>query len=117
MKRDGFTLIELLVVIAILVILAGVAIKLYLKYRDSAIRASLVSDLRNCITFIWGEKELNSTAKTSQLVKKCRKSRYTQDIILESEDPLKLKATSIKGDIYCTYNEPSGSVKCTNVFK
>ena len=88
------------------------AVKFYLNYRDSVIRATLLSDLRNCITKILAEKEINSTVNTSDIVKTCPKSRYTQSITLESQNPLILKATSIKGDVKCTYNETSGVVNC-----
>ena len=113
----AFTLIELLIVIAILAILAGMAITLYYrKYLPSAIRASLISDLRNCLTQIIATKQLEDNATTSEIVSNCSKSKYTQQIILESEDPLQLKAVSSQRNFTCSYNETSGAISCSSVF-
>jgi type IV pilus assembly protein PilA len=46
-RESGFTLIELLVVMIIIGILAGIAIPVYLKQRESAHRTQAVSDMRN----------------------------------------------------------------------
>jgi len=49
-KQKGFTLIELLIVIAIIAILAAIAIPQFSAYRSRAVRASMVSDVRNTAT-------------------------------------------------------------------
>ena len=46
----GFTLVELLIVIAIIAILAAIAIPQFAQYRQRGIRASMVSDAKNCAT-------------------------------------------------------------------
>lgn len=46
MRRRGFTLIELVVVIAVLGILAGIAIPRYLTFREEALGARILADLR-----------------------------------------------------------------------
>jgi len=117
LKKQAFTLIEFLIIIVIISILASIFIPFfYKKYVYSAIRAALVSDLRNCITQILAEKELNGTINIFLIVNNCPKSKYTQSITLVSQNPLILKATSIKGDISCSYNETTGVVKCGNIF-
>jgi prepilin-type N-terminal cleavage/methylation domain-containing protein len=49
-RRAGFTLIELLTVIAILGVLAAIAIAHFWATRERAMRAGMVSDLRNLST-------------------------------------------------------------------
>ncbi|GAB6071805.1 hypothetical protein JCM14244_01820 [Venenivibrio stagnispumantis] len=52
MNKKGFTLIELLVVIAIIGVLVGISIPYYLKYKESAYKIQVKSDVRNLIESI-----------------------------------------------------------------
>jgi type IV pilus assembly protein PilA len=45
--EDGFTFIEIIVVSVILVILAGIAIPMFLGQRERAFEAAVIADLRN----------------------------------------------------------------------
>ena len=48
--RKGFTLIELLIVVVIIGILAAIAIPKFANTKQKAVKASMVSDLRNLAT-------------------------------------------------------------------
>ncbi|MDK2862102.1 MAG: type pilus assembly protein PilA [Thermodesulfobacterium sp.] len=111
----AFTLIELLVVIAVIAILVGMAIVFYHQYLPKAIRASLLSDIRNCLNQIAISKQEDPSLSTAEIVANCSKSKYTQTLILESETPIKLTATSVSGDVSCSYNETSSAVSCSEI--
>ena len=49
-NRKGFTLIELLIVVVIIGILAAIAIPKFANTKQKAVKASMVSDLRNLAT-------------------------------------------------------------------
>ncbi len=51
-SQGGFTLIELLIVIAIIAILAAIAIPQFSKYKQSAYRDAVRSDIRNAVSAI-----------------------------------------------------------------
>ncbi len=48
--QDGFTLVELLVVLMVIGILSSIAISVFLRQRDKAWDAEVVSDLRGAVT-------------------------------------------------------------------
>ena len=50
MNRKGFTLIELLIVVVIIGILAAIAIPKFANTKQKAVKASMISDLRNLAT-------------------------------------------------------------------
>jgi len=49
-NRKGFTLIELLIVVVIIGILAAIAIPKFANTKQKAVKASMISDLRNLAT-------------------------------------------------------------------
>ena len=51
-KEGGFTLIELLIVIAIIAILAAIALPQFNKYKQSAYKDAVRSDVRNAVSSI-----------------------------------------------------------------
>ena len=51
-KEGGFTLIELLIVIAIIAILAAIALPQFNKYKQSAYKDAVRSDIKNAVTAI-----------------------------------------------------------------
>lgn len=108
----GFTLIEVLLVIVVIAVLAGMAITFYHYYLPKAIKISLVSDLRNCLTEIIATKQNNPNHPISEVVENCPKSRFTQEIRILSEIPLILGATSTVGNASCSYDDSSGAVFC-----
>lgn len=110
----AFTLIELFISVIIILILAGLAVFFYEKYIIYSLRTQLVSDLRNCISYILSEKQTNPDKDLSQIVSECSKSTATNRIILQSENPIILKAegNARVGSIECVYSSTNGSVTC-----
>jgi prepilin-type N-terminal cleavage/methylation domain-containing protein len=116
MKQKGFTLMELLIVVVIIAILAGLAIPMYNKYKTQAIKTALMSDIRNCISEIAVSRQTGQNTSLNDIVNNCPKSKFTKEIILQSENPIKLQAVSNELDFKCEYNENNGKIACDSIF-
>ncbi len=116
MAKNGFTIIELIVVIAIVAVLVALSIYSYNRFINATKRTSIVTDLRNCLSVIAASKQTGDTQDITSIVNDCTKGQYTNDIVVESTSPIKLKAVSTEGDLYCTYDESTGRVECDTVF-
>ena len=104
-KNSGFTLIEILVVLVVILILSAITIyTYYFKYLPEAMKTSLISDIRNCATNIV-ISGIENNQPLSEVVSNCPRSKYTREIVLESTNPIVIKATSQIGDIVCLYND------------
>jgi prepilin peptidase dependent protein D len=115
-SKKGFTLLEILIVIAILSILVGITVYLfYREYIPEAIKSSLKADIRNCVTNIAISRIDNSTS-LAEVVSSCPRSKYTKELYLESTNPIVIKASSIIGNVTCTYNETGtlSYIVCSN---
>jgi len=113
-EKRGFTLIELLVAVAILLVLATLTIPyFYNLYLRNAMRAVVLTDLRNCLSLIVS-KANTEKLPPEEAVNECSKSKYTTEIVLESKNPMVLRATGVSGvgTLTCIYDERSGSVSC-----
>lgn len=118
-KEGGFTLIELLIVISIVATLVYITLVSYEKYQTSAIKTSVVSDLRNCISEIAISRQKGEDTPLPQIISNnCKKSKFTEEIILENEQPIKLRAevNPKYGNIDCVYEENSGKITCSSPF-
>jgi len=94
-EQRGFTLVELLVAVAILLVLATLTIPyFYNLYLRNAMRAVVLTDLRNCIAFIVS-KANTENMPPEEAVNQCSKSKYTTEIVLESRNPMVLRATGV----------------------
>ncbi len=113
----GFTLIELLVVIGIVAVLMAFAIPIYQKFTDASKKTAVISDLRNCLAHIQLSLQSGQASDVNDAVSECVKGRYTNEIVVESTNPLKLKAISTEGELYCSYDENTGEVQCDNVYQ
>ncbi|GAB6066171.1 pilin [Aquifex pyrophilus] len=111
----AFTLVELLVVIAIIGILSALAVFGAFHYTREAVKIQALSDLRNCISFLVIARQSGDTRTTEEIVNDCPKSPYTEEITLESENPvvLKAKARSFLGEVECSYRENIGTIQCS----
>jgi hypothetical protein len=89
---------------------------MYDKYKKQAIRTALLSDIRNCLGEIASARQTGSSQPLQDVVSNCAKSKFTQSIELESENPIKLKAVANEENFSCTYDENNGSVRCDPVF-
>jgi len=111
-------LVELLIVIAIVLILSSLAIpyfeRLYLK---NAVRAVVLTDLRNCISLIVSKANAEGIPP-SEAVHECAKSEYTDRIELIQQNPIVLKAVGRLnvGELSCVYSEATGSISCDSTF-
>jgi prepilin-type N-terminal cleavage/methylation domain-containing protein len=116
LKQKGFTLIELLIVIVIISVLAGLAIPMYNRYKIQAIKTALMSDIRNCISEIAISRQSGKNTSLSNIVNNCLKSKFTKQINLQSENPIKLQAVSNELDFKCEYDENNGRITCDSIF-
>jgi prepilin-type N-terminal cleavage/methylation domain-containing protein len=116
MKQKGFTLMELLIVIVVIAVLAGLAIPMYNKYKTQAIKTALMSDIRNCISEIAVSRQTGQNTSLNDIVNNCSKSKFTKEIILQSENPIKLQAVSNELDFKCEYDENNGKIACDSIF-
>ncbi|MBX0311443.1 MAG: prepilin-type N-terminal cleavage/methylation domain-containing protein [Sulfurihydrogenibium sp.] len=115
-KQKGFTLIELLIVIVVINVLAGLAIPMYGKYKTQAIKTALMSDIRNCISEIAIARQTGEDENLYDVVNSCPKSKFTKQIILQSENPIRLQAISNELEFKCEYDENNGRITCDSVF-
>lgn len=116
-NNKGFTLIEILIAVSIVATLAAIAISSYISYRKNSIRATVLSDIRNCLMYVVSEQHNGSTEPVSSIVSRCPAS-HQLDVRLElvSESPLIITGMAINENISCTYSENNGSVNCDPVF-
>ena len=111
----GFSLIELLIALAIISILVGFSIYWGIEYSKEAVKIQTLSDIRNCLDLIAISRQTGKDKTLEEIMRECPKSSYTEEIILESENPivLKARARALLGEVECSYNEQIGTVQCS----
>lgn len=107
-KEEGFTLIELLVVILIIGILSAIAIPAFLNQRQSAVEATVKSDVRNAGTLLGGVKKF-----TGELAPDTKVSEGNRLVAMRKSDRNNVIVNSqfIDGssESWGTFRHPSGS--------
>lgn len=108
----GFSLIELLVALSVIAILSAIAVPSYMSYRERAVKAALMHDLRTCLSHIEAQSHIRNGADLKQLVAECPKGEETKSIQVVSEQPLVLKAEAVDYNLECVYDLNTGRFSC-----
>jgi hypothetical protein len=74
-----------------------------------------MSDIRNCISEIAISKQTEKNTSLNDIVNNCPRSKFIKQIILQSENPIKLQAVSNELDFKCEYDENNGKITCNSI--